>query len=85
MDALGDLMVDVRYNQKKIWGMFKCVSSESRDFLSAFLEALNERLILSGYGPNYFNVQVSSDLPKEKSDFIKDKIIYSKEIVNCFV
>jgi len=84
MDALGDLMVDVRYNQKKILGMFKCVGSDSRDYLAEFLEELNERLMLSGYGPNYLNVQISNDLLKEKTDFIKNKVIYSKDIVNCF-
>lgn len=84
MDALGDIMVDVKYLQRKILGVFKCVDSESLDFLSDYLDTLNERLILSGYGPNDFNVCLSDDLHKEKSDFIKDKVIYSKKIINCF-
>lgn len=84
MDPLGDLIVDVRYMNKKIWGLFKCDRSESRDFLSDFIETLNERLILSGYGPNSFNIQLSRDLSKERSDYLKDTVIYSKKIVNCF-
>jgi len=84
MDALGDIMVDIKYDQKKIQGTFKCSRVESFDFLQEFLVILNDRLNVSGYGPSYLNVYRSSNLDEEKSDFMKDKIIFSKEIINCF-
>jgi hypothetical protein len=84
MDALGDVMVDIKYEQKKIWGTFKCSRSDSCDFMQEFLSQLNDRLNLSGYGPNSFHVYRSSNLAEEQSAFIKDKIIFSKEIINCF-
>lgn len=84
MDALGDIMVDIKYEQKKIWGTFKCCRSDSCDFMKEFLSQLNDRLNLSGYGPNSFHVYRSSNLAEEQSAFIKDKIIFSKEIINCF-
>lgn len=84
IDPLGDLMVDVKCHQKKIWGLFKCERAESRDFLSAFLETLNGRLIDAGYGPNSFNVRLSANLSEEKFHFKKDIVIYSKQAINCF-
>ncbi|SEM35563.1 hypothetical protein SAMN04489760_11190 [Syntrophus gentianae] len=84
MDALGDIMVDIKYNQKKILGTFKCDNVDSRDFLKEFLEILNDRLSSAGYGPNYLNVCCSGNLFQEKVDFIHDKVIYSKKIINCF-
>jgi len=84
MDALGDMMVNVTYNQKKLCGSFRCSRSDTRDFLLDYLGTLDDRLNSAGYGPNYFNVYLSSDLAKEKAEFIEDKIIYSKKVINCF-
>lgn len=85
LDALGDLMIDVHHDEKRIQGTLKCVSPEAQDILSEFLETLNERLTLSGYGPNYLKVQLCGNIAKEKSEFLKGQILYSKELVNCFV
>ncbi len=85
LDALGDLMIDVHHDEKRIRGTLKCASPEAHDILSEFLETLNERLTLSGCGPNYLNVQLSGNIAKEKSDFLKGQILYSKELVNCIV
>ncbi len=84
MDALGDIMVDIKYNQKNILGTFKCDNVDSRDFMKDFLEILNDRLSSAGYGPNYLNVCCSGNLVQEKADYIQDKVIYSKKIINCF-
>ncbi len=85
LDALGDLMIDVHHDEKSLRGTFKCISPEAQDILSEFLESLNERLTLSGYGPNYLNVQLSGNIAKEKSEFLKSRILYAKELVNCLV
>jgi len=84
MDALGDMMVDIKYVQKKIWGTFKCSRSDSCDFMQEFLSQLNDRLNLSGYGPNSFHVYRDSKLAEEQSAFINNKINFSKEIIKCF-
>ncbi len=84
MDVLGDIMVDVKYNQKRIIGTFKCDRADSVDIIKRFLETLNNRLNLSGYGPNYLNVSLSQDLKKERADFAHTKMIFAKTIINCF-
>ncbi|OPY83194.1 MAG: hypothetical protein A4E70_00367 [Syntrophus sp. PtaU1.Bin005] len=84
MDALGDLMVDVNCRQKKVWGTFKCSHVDSDRFLQKSLEILNDRMTSAGYSQANFTVCRCSHLAEEKLDFINNRVIYSKKIINCF-
>lgn len=82
MDALGELAVDAGVNEGKLRCTIKCQNREVRDFITALLPELQEKLASVGYAESALQCNLERELPSWKQDFLANYRLFSQSAID---
>lgn len=85
MDILGDMIIEAKLEGKRIGCLIKCTDQEICDLVSSFLEELRHNLAAAGCEITKVDCVAGSDLGNEKADYYRDRVLYTREVIDLFV
>jgi hypothetical protein len=84
MDVLGDMIIDARLKGDKIDCIVKCADRDVCEFISSFLEELQESLLTLGCKIDIVKCIAEEDLVKERIDYYHNSVLYNMEVIDLF-